>query len=87
MDIAPSMLLGIDEKTLKDTAGFFYGGVTVYELCQQWILEPGEFKYNLQWLSNTYSREDMEGWLKTNFIDVFGVSPDDFDIVTPVQPS
>lgn len=87
MDIAPSMLPGIDEKTLKDTAGFFYGGVTVYELCQQWILEPGEFKYNLQWLSNTYSREDMEDWLKTNFIDVFGVSPDDFDIVTPVQPS
>lgn len=87
MDIAPSMLPGIDEKTLEDTAGFFYGGVTVYELCQQWILEPGEFKYNLKWLSNTYSREDMEAWLKNNFIDVFGVSPDDFEIISPVQPS
>ncbi|HCM9243462.1 TPA: hypothetical protein N5L31_000724 [Enterobacter bugandensis] len=87
MDIAPSMLPGIEEKTLKDTAGLFYGGVTVYELCQQWILEPGEFKYNLQWLSNTYSREDMEDWLKNNFIDVFGVSPDDFEIINPVQSS
>lgn len=87
MDIAPSILPNIDEKTLKDTAGLFYGGVTVYELCQQWILEPGEFKYNLHWLSNTYSREDMENWLKSNFIDVFGVSPDDFEIITPTQPS
>lgn len=86
MDIAPAMLPGIDEITLKDTAGFFYGSVTVYELCQQWILEPGEFKYNLQWLSNTYSREAMEDWLKTNFINVFGVSPDDFEIITPTQP-
>lgn len=87
MDIAPSMLPGIDEEILKDTAGLFYGGVTVYELCQQWILEPGKFKYNLQWLSNTYSREDMEGWLKSNFVAVFGVSPDDFEIITPIQPS
>ncbi|WP_233972933.1 hypothetical protein [Pectobacterium versatile] len=87
MDIAPSMLPGIDEKTLGNTAGIFYGGVTVYELCRQWILEPGEFKYNLQWLSKTYSREEMEDWLKTNFIGVFGVSPDDFEIITPAQPS
>lgn len=87
MDIAPSMLPGIDEKTLEDTAGEFYLAVVLFELCQQWILEPGDFEYNFQWLSKYYSSEDLESWAKNAFITTFGVSPDDFEIVTPKASS
>ena len=83
MDVAPSMLPGIDEKTLEDTAGEFYLAVALFELCQQWILEPGDFKYNFQWLSKFYTSQELEDWAKQAFITTFGVSPDDFEIVTP----
>lgn len=83
MDIAPSMLPGIDERTLEDTAGDFYLAVALFDLCQQWISAPGEFKYNYNWLSKSYSSEEMEDWAKSAFIQTFGVSPDDFEIVTP----
>lgn len=83
MDVAPSMLPGIDEKTLEDTAGEFYLAVALFELCQQWILEPGDFKYNFQWLSKFYTSQELEDWAKQAFITTFGVSPDDFEEVTP----
>lgn len=87
MDIAPSMLPGIDEKTLEDTAGDFYLNVALFELCQQWVLGAGDFKFNFKWLSKHYSSEEMESWAKDAFITTFGVSPDDFEIVTPKTKS
>lgn len=83
MDIAPSMLPGIDDATLEDTSGRFYSTLTVYELCRQWALDEGKFNYNLPWISEKYSKEEANDWVKNNFINVFGVSPDDFEIIQP----
>ncbi|MDJ0023654.1 hypothetical protein QM543_10190 [Pantoea eucrina] len=83
MDIAPSKLPGIDEKTLSNTAGDFYLAVALFNLCQQWISEPGGFKYNFGWLTKEHSSKELEDWAKNAFIQVFGFSPEDFDIVIP----
>jgi len=83
MDIGPSKLPGIDEKNLSNTAGDFYIYMALFNLCQQWILEAGDFKYNFGWLTKEHSSKELEGWAKNAFIQVFGFSPEDFDIVIP----
>jgi len=83
MDIGPSTLPDIESEVLEDTAGHFYSALTVYELCRQWALSKGDFNYNLPWISKEHSKKDADAWIKNNFINVFGVSPDDFEIINP----
>ena len=87
MDVGPADFEHISDATLEETAGLFYSMVTTLELCEQWITKPGKFDYDLRWLSKKHSSEEMKNWVKDNFINEFGVSPDDFEEIISKKSS
>jgi len=80
-EIVPAPLPGIDVEVLEDTATKFYQSVAVYDLCNQWAYEKGDFVCDAKWLSNTSGKKRVEEWVKSNFERVFGFSVDSFTTV------
>lgn len=82
MDISPAMLPGIDDETLRNTAGEFYSMLTLFELCRQWVFCEGDFTYNFQWISKKYDKEEVKQIVVEVFSSIFGISPENFESVT-----
>lgn len=83
MDISPAMLPGIDDETLRNTAGEFYTMLTLLELCRQWVFCEGGFAYDFQWISKKHDKEEVKQNVVEVFNNIFGVSPESFESVKP----
>lgn len=81
MDISPAMLPGIDDETLRNTAGEFYSMLTLFELCRQWVFCEGCFSYDFQWISKKHDKEEVKKIVGEAFNNIFGVSPENFENV------
>jgi hypothetical protein len=81
--IFPRMIPGKDEAALIRTLSTFYANISIYDLTRQWILADGPFQYDYRWLSQSYSPQEMTDFVKSNFKQMYGVSPDDFEILLP----
>jgi hypothetical protein len=81
--IFPRNIPGKDQAGLTRTLSIFYGNIVAYDLTKQWILNEGAFTYDYAWLSQAHSAEHMTKWAKEIFHHLYGVSPDDFDILQP----
>ena len=53
----------------------------IYDLTRQWILKDGPFEYDYGWLSQSHTNDELADWVKGAFERLYGVSPDDFEIL------
>jgi hypothetical protein len=79
--IFPRRFPGKDEAGLIKTLSYFYGNIIVYDLTRQWILKEGEFVYDYAWLSQARPKDEIAEWAKGHFNRMYGVRPDDFEIL------
>lgn len=68
------------------TYNAFFGGILIYDLTHQWILEKGPFRYNYDWLTTSYSVDMIAESAKRTFERILGANPDAFDILDPGVP-
>ena len=63
----------------------FYSTNVTYDLADQWIMKPGPFTYDFfSWLSRSMSASDLKTFADRQFYQVFGVKPDDVELVEDV---
>jgi hypothetical protein len=80
--IAPVVRAGLDEAVVYDTFQIFYGTQSVYDMTYQWVVEPGDFTYDYRWLQPAGTPEQMKQWAAEGFRNLYGISPDDFHILS-----
>lgn len=80
-DIYPRILPGKDKRLVHKTFNTFYSWVVTYDLCRQWIVDDGDFKYDYWWLTSKHSKEELEKWASHHFKSSYGVSPQEFKIL------
>ena len=73
---------GREEATLQSTFDDFYHNSVVYDLINQWISEPGPFKYDVGWLAAGATVAQTESFLRRRFESAFGLDPADAEIVS-----
>ena len=79
--VFPRLQSGRDPGVVSDTFNRFYQHTSVYDLINQWISQPGPFRYDLGWLQPAATASTMEGFLRGNFKGAFQLDPDDVRIV------
>ena len=79
--IYPTNIPGRDVRTVDETFNLFYTWIVNYDLVSQWTVEDGPFRYPYRWLSTAHDPKAMEDWAANGFAPVFGVHPDDFEIL------
>ncbi len=79
--IFPVELPGRDPAIVHETFNQFYGWIVNYDLITQWIVEEGPFTYNYEWLSKAHDPADVKDWVANGFKHIFGVHPDDLEIL------
>jgi hypothetical protein len=70
-----------DEELVQEMFNTFYATTVTYDLTDQWISRPGPFSYSYDWLSQTTNTEEMKRFANGNFQHVYGVNPDDAEIL------
>jgi hypothetical protein len=50
-------------------------------MTRQWIVKPGPFDYDYQWLSSSGSQSDFKGFADRHFEMIYGAHPNDFEIM------
>ena len=80
--IVPIIRVGIKEANIRATFEEFYGGYTLYDLTRQWITARGLFGYDYRWLQPNGTYEQVKAWADHIFTNTYGVSPDDFTLLT-----
>jgi hypothetical protein len=70
------------EEAVMETFNSFYGTMALYDLTRQWILDEGPFMVKYDWLFEDYSQDKALDWANNTFEQVYGVSLDDFKIMT-----
>lgn len=63
------------------TYNSFFGGVLIYDLTRQWILQSGPFRYDYSWLSTQHTGDEIAAQAKKIFERLLGANPDDFEIL------
>ena len=81
-DIYPRTFIDRDEGAVQKTFDTFYSWVAVYELTRQWLVGTGDFDYDFSWLTSKYSQSQMENWASSRFKAVFGVSTEEFKVIS-----
>lgn len=71
-----------DPSDIKEMFERFYGTMALYDLTRQWILSDGPFRCDFEWLTENYSQERAEAWANDSLQQVFGVTMDDFEILS-----
>ena len=80
-DIYPRTFPDKDEATVHKIFNEFYSWNITYELTRQWIVQEGEFNYNISWLTSKYSKSENDAWVCARFKDAYGVDPTLFKII------
>lgn len=79
--VFPRVQQGRNEERVQSVFNDFYYNTVVYDLINQWISEPGPFKYDVSWLTATFSTTEAETFLRHQFKSVFGLDPRDAEII------
>jgi hypothetical protein len=79
--IFPAELPDKDPAIVHDTFNQFDNWIVDYDLISQWIVADGPFRYEYEWLSTAHNPALMKEWAAKGFEHVFGVHPEDFDIL------
>ncbi len=79
--IFPRQQPGRSEEMLQNVFNEFYHNSVVYDLVNQWISEPGPFRYDVRWLAASAPQAEAELFLRRQFKTVFGHDPVDVEIV------
>jgi hypothetical protein len=70
-----------DETLVQNVFNNFYATTVTYDLTDQWISQPGPFRYGYDWLSQTANTDVMRGFANGNFLHVYGLNPDDVEVL------
>jgi hypothetical protein len=70
-----------DEALVQKVFDTFYASTVTYDLTDQWISEPGPFRYSYDWLSQTAHNDVLRAFANGNFQHVYGLNPDDVEIL------
>ncbi|MBU2539121.1 MAG: hypothetical protein KKH22_11855 [Proteobacteria bacterium] len=79
-DIYPRIFPDKNMSSVKESFDIFYTWVVTYDLCRQWIIDDGPFKYDYFWLSSKHSKETLEEWARRHFKFAYGVDTTEFEI-------
>lgn len=79
--VFPVIPLGASEEKILDTFHKLYGNLAVWETTRQWIVSDGRFSYDYRWLKSGASDGEFKEWVDRQFQRVFGVWPDEFEIL------
>lgn len=79
--IFPRLQEGRDQALVQEVFDSFYAVNLTYDLTDQWITREGAFTYDFGWLSQSGSRDDMKVFADRHFEQVYGVSPDEVEIL------
>lgn len=82
LDVYPRLVKGVDEAKLQGLVDDFYAWVSMYELTRQWLVQRGEFQYDLGWLTSKFSNDEIKQWVDENFKLATGFYPDGFEIIS-----
>jgi hypothetical protein len=70
-----------DEALVQKMFDAFYGTTVTYDLTNQWISRSGPFSYSYDWLPQTANTDVMKAFANGNFQHVYGMNPDDVEIL------
>lgn len=79
--VFPRMQEGRTEEDVDEVFQNFYGHNVIYDLVRQWIIEPGPFKYDINWLKANAKKEEQKIFMRRQFQSAFGVDPEDAEII------
>ncbi|MDW7646507.1 MAG: hypothetical protein SCI25_15900, partial [Desulfuromonadales bacterium] len=86
-DIYPRAISGREESAIQGTFDKFYVWNILYDLTRQLVMADGEFSFDYFWLTSKFTYEEMKNWASYHFESVYGLSPDDFEIVAKNLPN
>lgn len=72
---------GRSEATVQSVFNEFYSNAVVYDLTDQWISRPGQFRYDVSWLAASAKKEEAERFLKGQFKVAFELDPDNVEVL------
>jgi hypothetical protein len=79
--IYPRLRSGLSEEAARAAFLSFYQFILLYDLTEQWVLRPGPFTFDLEWLSATSTQEQLRDFSESAFRNVYGISTENFDIL------
>lgn len=80
--IFPRLQPGRDEAIVAKAFNTFYQHAVVYDLTNQWISQPGPFRYDIDWLMPSASPERMKEFLRGNFKAAFQFDPETVEVIS-----
>jgi len=75
--IFPRIQRGRSETQIQEVFDVFYSNVVVHTMTDEWISEPGPFKYDLSWLSQRASPSEAQQYMRRQFKSLYGLDPED----------
>lgn len=83
--IFPRAVSGRSPESIKALVNNFFGGMLVFDLALQWVLEPGPFRYDFKWLTGNSENSGLIAIAKRQFAHFYGLDPDTcIPIASPV---
>jgi hypothetical protein len=79
--VFPRLQAGRDNAKVWTAFNDFYHNTTTYDLTNQWIRKSGKFNYDIGWLMASATSADMEQYLRRQFADLFGLDPEDVELL------
>jgi hypothetical protein len=79
--VFPRLQHGRDEAVVSHAFNEFYRSAVVYDLANQWISQPGPFRYDISWLKPSASPDQMKEYLRGNFRAGFQLDPEEVQLI------
>ncbi|MBL8500636.1 MAG: hypothetical protein JNL77_08675 [Nitrosomonas sp.] len=73
--IYPRIPLDRRETDVHAAFNDFYANNVIYNLTNQWIVQPGSFVYDYGWLSQKGTDEEIQSFAERTFESVYGIKP------------
>lgn len=85
--IFPRAVRGRSPENINKLVNTFFGGMLVFDLALQWVLEPGPFRYDFKWLTGHSENAGLIAIAKRQFEHFYGLDPDTcIPIASPDTP-
>ena len=73
--VFPRLIAGREESLVSNMFNAFFEGNVVYDMTHQWIVQPGPFKYEYDWLTSG-AKSEVKQFVDGAFEHAYGVTPD-----------
>jgi hypothetical protein len=73
--IFPALRVDRDQASVDDTFQRFYDFNVTYDMTRQWVMSEGPFAYEYAWLSQRFTREELQSYADKGFRALYGVEP------------